>query len=599
MAHTAAVFDAQAKPGSAPPDRQAAVPGRGPPRAATARPAILLPRTPLPRAGRIEAGLRFGAWHQTGANLEAVQVAQLPDRLFQRSADNNLGVSRRPVWVRLRLEAAASAPGLFILELGRPVWSEARAFLVIEAEHGGPIPGVEPLALQRLSHLRHTAFELPRITSPTTVLLKLAQDEAMTPALQIWNPEAYEASTHHDALMQGLFLGLLLGLVLYNSAIFLSSRDPAYAAYVLWQSATVLYLLSITGVGLLYLWPEQLALQTVLPVVSSLLMSAGGLYFVRVYLLLAQRMAPMDLALALLQWFCLALAAMRLLPSTAWLLQPSLGLIALSAVTITVAAVLRTRSHFVPAGILLLSCTLTLASGFATLGRSAGLLPENFWTTEAFEWAAVVLALLMSFGLSIRVGQMRERALRLQALTLRDPLTGLCNRSGLFEAGGTVLERSRRSRCLLAVLWLDLDGLKRINDRFGHAAGDALIQEAARRIQTAAGPDAVCARLGGDEFAVLLPNLPASRLAEDSARHLLACLREPYRLQDQELLATASIGIATDEPDFAHPLETLLLRADVAMYRAKAQGRDTYVSWQDNAESAQQAALFQFTRPVL
>jgi diguanylate cyclase (GGDEF)-like protein len=147
------------------------------------------------------------------------------------------------------------------------------------------------------------------------------------------------------------------------------------------------------------------------------------------------------------------------------------------------------------------------------------------------------------------------------------------------------------------VLWLDLDGLKRINDVFGHAAGDALIQEAARRIQAAAGPDAVCARLGGDEFAVLLPNLPATRLAEDSARHLLECLRAPYALQGQQLRTTASIGIAADEPELPRPLETLLLRADIAMYRAKARGRDTYVLWDGEGEHTDQAALFQFTRP--
>ncbi len=591
----------QVNPESATPyNRTAVVPKLNTPVAAATTPAVLLPRVPLPRrAARTEAGLRFGAWQQAGAKLEAAQVAQLPDRLFRRSAHNKLGVSRHPVWVRLRLEAAASAPGLFILELGRPAWSEARAYLVIGAEHGGPSPGIEPMALQRLSHLRHTAFELPRLTSPTTVLLKLAQDEAIAPVLQFWSPEAYEAEAHHDALVQGLLLGLLLGLMLYNGALYLTSRDPAYAAYVLWQSATVLYLLSVTGLGLLYLWPEQQALQAMLPLVSSLLMSAGALYFVRVYLLLAQRLPRMDLVLALLQWFSLTLAAVRVLPGTASLLLPSLLLIAVSVVGITVAAVMRTRNHFVPAGILLLSCTLTLASGFASLGRSAGLLAENFWTTDAFEWVAILLALLLSFGLSIRVGQMRERTLRLQAMSMLDPLTGLCNRSGLFEAGGRVLERSRRSRSLLAVLWLDLDGLKRINDRFGHAAGDALIQEAARRIRTAAGPDAVCARLGGDEFAVLLPNLPASHLAGDSARHLLACLRQPYNLQGQELRATASIGIAIDEPGVAHSLETLLLRADVAMYRAKAHGRDIHVTWQDDAEDMEQAAQFQFTRPAL
>ena len=573
------------------------------PKSAEPRTLTGLPRVrPSAHASRTDVGLRFGVWRQADAEkLSAAQASMVPDHVFTRPSGNNLGLINHAVWVRIRLQPDPGARGSLVLELGRPTWTHAQAFLVSEGKDGVPVQGTEPLPLKRLRDLRHTAFKLPHLTNPSTLMLKLEQHEAIAPVMRLWQPSAYEARTHHDALVQGLFFGLLLALLLYNGALFLSSRDPAYAAYVLWQAGTMLYLAAVTGIGQLYVWPEQYAIQALLPVTASLLMCAGGLFFVRIYLLLAQRPPYADLALALLQWFCVALALVRLIPGTTWLLLPSLLLIAISAVAITLTATLRTRHQFVPAGILLVSSVLMLASGFATLGRSAGLFPENVWTTDAFEWVAVLLALLLSFGLSIRVAQMRERTLRLQALAMQDPLTGLNNRTGLFDAGSKALERTHRSGAVLAVLWLDLDGLKRINDVFGHAAGDALIQAAAQRIEAAAGQDAVCARLGGDEFAVLLPNLPSPRLAEDLAAHLLERLRAPYVLQGlhgQPLRSSASIGIASDDPASPCPLETLMLRADTAMYRAKSQGRNTYVIWAEDHAQGEQAPLFQFTRPV-
>ena len=578
------------------------IPALSPP-AAEQRASADLPRVRLSaQAPRTDVGLRFGVWRQADAErLSATQASMAPDHVFTRPSGNNLGLINHAVWVRIRLQPDPDALGSLVLELGRPTWTHAQAFLVSEGKDGVPVQGTEPLPLKRLRDLRHTAFKLPHLTNPSTLMLKLEQHEAIAPVMRLWQPSAYEARTHHDALVQGLFFGLLLALLLYNGALFLSSRDPAYAAYVLWQAGTMLYLAAVTGIGQLYVWPEQYAIQALLPVTASLLMCAGGLFFVRIYLLLVQRLPYADLALALLQWFCVALALVRLIPGTTWLLLPSLLLIAISAVAITLTATLRTRHQFVPAGILLVSSVLMLASGFATLGRSAGLFPENVWTTDAFEWVAVLLALLLSFGLSIRVAQMRERTLRLQALAMQDPLTGLNNRTGLFDAGSKALERTHRSGAVLAVLWLDLDGLKRINDVFGHAAGDALIQAAAQRIEAAAGQDAVCARLGGDEFAVLLPNLPSPRLAEDLAAHLLERLRAPYVLQGlhgQPLRSSASIGIASDDPASPCPLETLMLRADTAMYRAKSQGRNTYVIWAEDHAQGEQAPLFQFTRPV-
>ena len=249
-----------------------------------------------------------------------------------------------------------------------------------------------------------------------------------------------------------------------------------------------------------------------------------------------------------------------------------------------------------PAIILLVSLLPLLIVGFANIGRTLGWLPETFLTSDALQWVSVLLALVLTYGLSVRVAQLRERATKLQDLLLKDPLTGLLNRNGLFDSGQRQLDRTHDSQAFAAVLWIDLDGLKRINDQFGHAAGDALIQATSARLREAFGPDAVCARLGGDEFAIVLPNLPSPRLAEELAAHALERLRAPYALSGREFRASGSIGVAL-YPTHAQTLEELLRQADVAMYHAKSRGRDTYVVWASEMEADVQTSLFQFTRP--
>jgi diguanylate cyclase (GGDEF)-like protein len=146
-----------------------------------------------------------------------------------------------------------------------------------------------------------------------------------------------------------------------------------------------------------------------------------------------------------------------------------------------------------------------------------------------------------------------------------DPLTGLANRLLLASRSATALEQSNDTT---AMLLLDLDHFKEINDTLGHAAGDLLLQEVARRLQCSVGDEDCVARLGGDEFAILLTGLASPAAAEPVAAKVLALLAEPVEYQGLHLSVEASIGIAAF-PDDAANAEELFRRADVAMYQAK------------------------------
>jgi diguanylate cyclase (GGDEF)-like protein/PAS domain S-box-containing protein len=156
---------------------------------------------------------------------------------------------------------------------------------------------------------------------------------------------------------------------------------------------------------------------------------------------------------------------------------------------------------------------------------------------------------------------------------IHDPLTGLPNRLLFVERLGRELTRANARRERVAVLFLDLDRFKLVNDSLGHSAGDRLLVSVADRLSSTMGPTDVVARFGGDEFVILCQNVSSEETAELMAERLAAVVAKPLALIEGEVFVTASIGIALSEGIGDTP-ETLLRNADAAMYHAKDLGRD-------------------------
>lgn len=164
---------------------------------------------------------------------------------------------------------------------------------------------------------------------------------------------------------------------------------------------------------------------------------------------------------------------------------------------------------------------------------------------------------------------------RIRHLAHHDALTNLPNRTLLEERLANALAEAGRKGNMLALLHLDLDRFKRVNDVVGHALGDHMLQAVVERL-TAIAPDAdMVARVGGDEFTILLPEISRAQDAVDVANRALEALRQPLTVDHREFHTTASMGISF-YPNDADETDTLLRNADIAMYRAKEQGRDNY-----------------------
>jgi diguanylate cyclase (GGDEF)-like protein/PAS domain S-box-containing protein len=179
----------------------------------------------------------------------------------------------------------------------------------------------------------------------------------------------------------------------------------------------------------------------------------------------------------------------------------------------------------------------------------------------------------------------RESEARIAHLALHDPLTDLPNRRFFMELAQKTISGARRNDGRFAVLALDLDDFKHINDAHGHAAGDELIRITAQRIVAMLRDADLCARFGGDEFAILATGAVEPNLTMTFASRLLEALQVPVQLEYGEVVPTVSIGIAMF-PDNGATVEDLLRNADTALYRAKADGKSTSRFFEPHMDAA-------------
>jgi diguanylate cyclase (GGDEF)-like protein len=188
-------------------------------------------------------------------------------------------------------------------------------------------------------------------------------------------------------------------------------------------------------------------------------------------------------------------------------------------------------------------------------------------------------------GLVLNARDVTERTTLESELAHRafhDSLTELPNRALLHDRLGHALARGARSSLATAVLFIDLDNFKVINDSLGHQAGDRLLVTVAQRLRAAVRPGDTAARLGGDEFTVLLEDLSDSADAMNVAQRFLQQLRVPMNLDGHSVVVSASIGIAISDGANAILADDLLRQADIALYAAKGRGRDQFALFESS-----------------
>ena len=186
-------------------------------------------------------------------------------------------------------------------------------------------------------------------------------------------------------------------------------------------------------------------------------------------------------------------------------------------------------------------------------------------------------------GILTDISHLKRQEAQLLHLATHDPLTGLHNRREFNDILERHLSQARRYSNYGALLWMDLDGFKEINDGLGHKVGDELLASLAHRMRATVRDSDVLARLGGDEFAVLYPNADKAQAQMAGSRLLEAIRKHTAVIQGQSLCTTASMGIVLF-PDHGTSASELLMKADMAMYHAKAAGRNRLVVYSPDEE---------------
>ena len=188
--------------------------------------------------------------------------------------------------------------------------------------------------------------------------------------------------------------------------------------------------------------------------------------------------------------------------------------------------------------------------------------------------------------------ELRQLAAQREHDAMHDPLTGLPNRRRLFARLEETTPAAREAKAKLALLLIDLDHFKELNDTLGHQAGDRLLREIGPRLEAGVPGAELVARVGGDEFAVLLPTGTTVEQAEEVAVELARAIEEPFRFHGLTLLVRASVGIAMF-PEHGRDVETLMQRADIAMYSAKSRGvgHEVYSASRDGHSRARLALI--------
>lgn len=536
----------------------------------------------------------------------------------------NYGFSGSAWWLALPLTLDAAAPSQWLLEIG---YSSLDRVEVYTPRAGGgferQISGdLLPFSERAYPH-RNLVFPLALLPGETqTVYIRATSQGAMTLPVTLWQPDALARADRSDYALLSLYYGMLLALGLYNLLLFMSTREPTFIAYVAFTIAMAIGQLSLNGLGNQFVWPEWPEWGNIALPMGMALTGLTGSIFVQLFLD-TRRTSPFDgLLKASVALFVISILLAFYLPY-----RPLAIFVALLGVVFSGVAVI-TGVHSVrtghPGGRYFLLAWAALLLGVAIQGlRVFGLVPSTGFTMYAMQIGSALELLLLSFAMADRINVMRaakenadtaalnannqlvetlrrseqeledrvaartrdlenanhqllEKERELRRLALQDPLTGVANRLFLNDRIDRAISRARRSGENVALLMVDLDNFKPINDRHGHAIGDLLLVTVAQRIRTVVREIDTLARIGGDEFVLLLEDVREPDSIRGTVEKLMEAIREPVDIDTGEKISiSASIGVAF-APLHAVQTARLLDLADVEMYKAKAGGRNRY-----------------------
>lgn len=543
---------------------------------------------------------------------------------FKPSAPNenlNFGYSASAYWLRLPLQAGKGAAREWLLEFAYPSLDSVEVFVPDGKGGYGRIQAGDhqPFSARPYPH-RNLVFPLALVPGQEqTLYVRVTSDGNLTLPAALWTPQALHRNDLSTYPLFALYYGALGALAIYNLLLYFLIRDRRHVLYTAFAGCMIVGQASLNGFSNQFLWPE-------FPVwgngVFPAAMAATGFFgalFTRSFLETRRTAPGLDrLILFCVAWFAVAAIGPFVFPYRLAAINVSLSGITFSLLAVTGGVLCLLRNG--PGARFFLTAWALLLIGVAVTGaRNFGWLPTNDLTSYAMQIGSALEMLLLSSALADRINSMRKEKERAQAdslavqqsmvealkrseteledrvamrtreladanlrlqeseealrhLAYHDNLTGLANRALMEDRITQAIEHARRYDFVVAVLLVDLDRFKPINDSFGHSAGDEVLKAIGRRMRECVRASDTVARIGGDEFVAVLDQLQGPEDAARVAKTISRALGEPFLVQGHALGITASIGLAL-YPDHAADAHSLIKHADKAMYAAKSQAR--------------------------
>lgn len=457
-------------------------------------------------------------------------------------------------------------------------------------------------------------------TAPSLVLFKVQSEGTLSVPLVLWKPSHFASYNQSSYAGLALYFGIILALLFYNILLWISIREQMYFDYVLFVAGLVIGLGGLHGLGNQFIWGDWPWFANLAFPIGFCLCTFGVAQFTRSFLSLRLLSPKLD---NLLLGFAISAGVVAIIAAgfSYMLGSKILTILAISTILLAVfAGVYSLFYRVMMARLFLLAWSLFMLFGVAFSLRNYGVIPTNFWTLHGLQLGSIIGMLLLSFALANRIQDERrakeaaqaeaikakqinieqlqrsereleyrvtERTTELKSANLRlreseqhhrelahhDMLTGLANRVLFNNRIEQAMEIAQRDATCFALLYLDLDKFKPVNDTYGHAVGDLLLKVVASRMIHLVRESDTVARIGGDEFVVILrtiKNPPNALLIADAIRNALS--RE-FTIEGLVLHISCSIGIAI-YPDHGSDEVALSRVADDAMYQAKRAGRN-------------------------
>ncbi|MEE2733542.1 MAG: diguanylate cyclase [Pseudomonadota bacterium] len=583
-------------------------------------------------------GEYLSVWVDHDKNTPLRKVVQQQDWQAVGEAIPNFGHTAAVYWFRLDVQAAAESNS-WLLVNSNPLTDYLDVYGVSEegdvvSHYAG---GSQRRSTEQ--DIRHRHNLIPVRMGEHSLLsyyIRVESQHSVQLPLTLWSLEGFLAWDEMTGVLTAAMLGSLFIMLLYNLFLYTTLRDPIYLAYIGSVFGFMMLQVSLKGFGLRFLWPNQFAVSSVAVFVSAYATIFFATTFASWFMQLKQRGFRFMIVLDITRWTALVCALLvHVLPEMMRMyLMVFLGI---SAVTMGIIAIFTYyRSDDRPIKIFTMGWIVLLIGALLFLMNRLGLVSVNVWTEQTLSVGSVLEMILFSMALGDRINSEKEQKLKAKAVLLhslnaereekqrillseetarkakektlqirrdanqrleteieerttelrqanealslmvqKDPLTGTYNRHHFNESMHGACRRASEARTELCLMMVDVDHFKRINDRYGHLAGDrCLIQVAGVLRSLVQGEGADIWRFGGEEFAVILEHsslLQAQQLAE----HMRASLEATsFADANGPRHITVSIGVAGLVPRPNQRPERLVDLADQALYAAKHSGRN-------------------------